>query len=81
MDGNKQTAYFHQHQNMEITDRLVSIDLLGAGQSWSLESESDWRPRPEDAYSRMAVLQAHMFSAGTDARYIVKTTGNRPVNF
>jgi hypothetical protein len=47
MDGNKQTAYFHQHPNKEITDRLVSIDLLGAGQSWSQESESDWRPRPE----------------------------------
>jgi hypothetical protein len=35
MDGNKQTAYFHQHPNMEITDYLVSMAPLGAGQSWS----------------------------------------------
>jgi hypothetical protein len=40
MDGNKQTAYFHQHPNKEITDHLVSMDPSGAGQSWSEWSKS-----------------------------------------
>jgi hypothetical protein len=31
MDGNKQTAYFHQYLNMEIMDRLVSADPLRVG--------------------------------------------------